>query len=384
MEPQQVRVALLTNIVPPYRVPVYRALADTPGWRLRVFTNAETEFDRSWQVDTSGLDVERVPSLSLVSGERTLHLPWALPPALARFTPDVLISAELGPRTLLAWVYGAVARTPLVTWIETTPQRVAEGGALRRALGPWLLARSGSVVGPGSAARRVARSFGMPDRRILDAPNAHDTETFDKRLAALDRDAVARDLRAGLGTRPRVALVVGRLFDVKGVVPLLEAWDRVPSALRREWTLLFVGSGPLAARVAHARDTHQPGEIVHLPALQPAEVVPFYAASDMLVFPSLGDVWGFAVNEAMASGLPVLCSTRAGCAADLIRPGRNGWLADPLAPDAFAQALGEAMTCGRRRVLGDRARESVARFTPAATAAGVRRAVAHALLRASS
>ena len=85
MEPQQVRVALLTNIVPPYRVPVYRALADTPGWRLRVFTNAETEFDRSWQVDTSGLDVECVPSLSLVRGHRTLHLPWALPPALARW-----------------------------------------------------------------------------------------------------------------------------------------------------------------------------------------------------------------------------------------------------------------------------------------------------------
>lgn len=384
MEPQPVRIALLTNIVPPYRVPVYRALADTPGWRLRVFTNAETEFDRSWQVDTAGLDVERVASLSLVRGHRTLHLPWALPPALARFAPDVLISAELGPRTLLAWAYGAVAGTPLVTWIETTPQRVADGGALRRLLGPWILARSGAVVGPGSAARRVARSFGTPDQRILDAPNAHDTETFEKRLAALDRDAVARDLRAGLGTRPRIALVVGRLFDVKGVVPLLEAWDRVPSALRREWTLLFVGSGPLAARVAHARDTHQPGEIVHVPAIQPEEVVPFYAASDMLVFPSLGDVWGFAVNEAMATGLPVLCSTRAGCAADLIRPGQNGWLADPLAPDAFAATLGEAMTCGRRRFLGDRAAETLARFTPEATAAGLRRAVAHALLRASS
>ena len=76
------RVALLTNILPPYRVPVYRALADTPGWQLRVFTNAETEFDRSWQVDPAGLDVECVPSLSLVRGHRTLHLPWGLPPAL--------------------------------------------------------------------------------------------------------------------------------------------------------------------------------------------------------------------------------------------------------------------------------------------------------------
>jgi len=377
------RVALLTNIVPPYRVPVYRALADTPDWRLRVFTNAATEFDRSWQVDAADLDVECVPSFSLVRGHRTLHIPWALPPALLRFRPQVLISTELGARSLLAFAYGALARVPLVSWIETTPERVADGGALRRWLHPWLLARAAAVLGPGSAARQVARSFGVPDPRIVDAPNAHDSESFEKRLAALDRDAVARDLRAGLGTRSRIALVVGRLFDVKGVRPLLEAWDHVPSSLRRDWTLLFVGSGPLAGEIARARDTHQRAEIVHVPAVQPADVVPFYAAADLLVFPSLGDVWGFAVNEAMACGLPVLCSTRAGCAADLIRPGDNGWLADPRNRAAFAAALGDAMSCGRRRALGAAARESVATFTPAATAAGVRRAVAQALLPAS-
>lgn len=378
------RVALLTNILPPYRVPLYRALADTPGWQLRIFTNARTEFDRSWQVDPTGLDVERVPSLSLVAGHRTLHLPWGLPSALARFAPDVLISAELGARTLLAWLHARRARVPLVTWILTTPLRVAGGGALRQAFGPWLLRRAGAVAGLGSEARRVARSFGVSDEHIFDAPNAHDTETFAKCSAALDREASARDLRAGLGTRPRIALVVGRLFDVKGVRPLLEAWERVPSALRRDWTLLFLGSGPLAPELARARETHRPGEIVHVPALQPAAVVPFYTCADLLVFPSLGDVWGLAVNEAMSCGLPVLCSTRAGCAPDLIRPGENGWLADPLDAEAFAAALAAAMSCGRRRELGERARETVARFTPEAAADGLRRAVAHALRRASA
>jgi glycosyltransferase involved in cell wall biosynthesis len=378
------RVALLTNIVPPYRVPLYRALADTPGWQLRIFTNAHTEFDRSWQVDAAGLDVECVPSLSLVAGHRTLHLPWGLPPALARFDPEVLISVELGARTLLAWLHGSLRRRPLVTWIETTPLRVADGGALRRAVGPWLLARTGAVVGPGREARRVARRFGVRDEHVFDVPNSHDTETFAKLAASLDREACARDLRAGLATRPRIALVVGRLFDVKGVRPLLEAWDRVPSALRRDWTLLFVGSGPLAPELARAREAHRPGEIVHVPALQPAALVPFYAAADLLVFPSLGDVWGLAVNEAMSCGLPVLCSTRAGCAPDLIRPGENGWLADPLDAGAFSRALASAMSCGRRRELGERARETVARFTPEAAADGLRRAVAHALRRASA
>lgn len=377
------RVALLTNILAPYRLPVLHALAHTPGWRLRVFTNAVSEPDRSWRVDAGTLDVERVPSLSYTRGGRTLHLPWGLHEALLRFAPQVLVSAELGPRTLLARLHGALSGAPLVAWIEMTPQRVAADGWLRRATAPALLRGAAAVVGPGAAARRVALGFGVPGERIFDAPNAHDAETFAKRLAGLDRDSLRRDLRAGLATRPRIALVVGRLFEIKGVRPLLEAWDRLPDALRSDWTLLFLGSGPLASELARARRAHRPGEIVHVPAVQPAEVVPFYAAADLLVFPSLGDVWGLAVNEAMACGLPVLCSARAGCAPDLLRPGENGWLADPLEADAFAATLREALSCGHRQVLGERARQTLEPFTPGATAAGLRRAVAHALRHAS-
>jgi len=100
-----VRVALVTNIVAPYRVPVFRRLAETPGWQLRIFTSAETEFDRSWSVDTGDLDVVVVPGLShVVGGRRTVHLPLGLPLALRRFRPDAVVSAELGARSWLAWL----------------------------------------------------------------------------------------------------------------------------------------------------------------------------------------------------------------------------------------------------------------------------------------
>ncbi len=97
------RVALLTNILPPYRVPVFRALAATPGWQLRVLLNARSEFDRSWEVevDPGGLDLEIVKGVSFVRGGRTLHVPFGLFGALRRFGPDVVVSGDLGLRTLL-------------------------------------------------------------------------------------------------------------------------------------------------------------------------------------------------------------------------------------------------------------------------------------------
>jgi glycosyltransferase involved in cell wall biosynthesis len=138
---------------------------------------------------------------------------------------------------------------------------------------------------------------------------------------------------------------------------------------------LFVGDGPLAPRVAAARAAHAAGEIVRVPAREPRELAGIYAASDLLVFPSLGDVWGFAVNEAMACGLPVVCSSRAGCAADLVAPGETGWLADPANPGAFAECLAQAMTCGERERIAACARLRIAAFTPEAMAAGFRAAI---------
>jgi glycosyltransferase involved in cell wall biosynthesis len=372
------RLALLTNIVPPYRVPVFRALADTPGWTLRVLTNAEREFDRDWEVDTAGLDVELVRSLARVSGGGTRFVPLGLAGALRRFAPDVVLSTELGARTSLALCWCALHRVPLVVWSYTTQVRAAEAGWLRERLARFLLARADAVVGMGREARRVLRARGVPDALIVDAPNAHDRSGFEKRLAGLDREAVARGLRAGLGARAKIALVAGRLFPVKGVLPLLEAWARVPAATRADWTLLFVGSGPLAGAVARARERHAPGEIVQVPSLQPDALVDLYAGADLLVFPSLGDVWGLAVNEAMHCGLPVVCSSRAGCAADLVVPGENGWLADPADPAAFAAVLSAALASDRLVAMGARARAAVARYTPEALAACLRRAVERA------
>jgi len=371
------RVALLTNILSPYRMPAFRALAQTPDWTLRIFVNAEREFDRHWEVDAQGLDVERLPGRSRVRKGRTLHFPspLGLLRALRRFRPDAVISAELGARTLLAWLFCLLFRVPLTIWAVPTRDLLAQGGLLRRLLGPFLLARARSVVVPGAEGRRAFQAWGVPEERLFLAPQCHDVETYAKALARLDADSARLEIHAALGCRPRVALVVGRLLQWKGVKELLDAWDRLPPPMRRDWTLLFVGEGPEANRVDVAIATHAAGEIVHVPRAEAQELVELYTVADLMVFPTLGEPWGIVVNEAMACGLPVLCSSRAGCAEELVLPGETGWLADPHDEAALRDALLEALTCGHRIRMGERARRHVAGFTGEAMAAGFRDAI---------
>lgn len=371
------RVAFLTNFVSPYRRPLLERLSGTPGWDLRVFVNARSEFDRAWEVDTSGLSLVESRSLSLkrrawTKGAApyqqvlTLHLPLDLHRGLDAFRPDVILSHELGPRSVVAAAYARLRGVPLVLW--SYQSRVsAQQGPLRGALRRGLLRQAACAVGMGSEARDVLAGWGVPQGRIFDAPNATDHETLSARLAdprAAERQAAIRGRWPG----KKLALVVGRLVALKGTERLLESWGRLPAALRREWQLVFLGSGPQAAAVDADPQAARVDEV------SPGEVADWLAACDLHVFPSLGDVWGLVVNEALHCGAPTLCSSRAACAADLIGEGRTGLVYDPAAPDAHTR-LAAALAHPDLRGLAARGREHVAAFGQERMAEGFRRAL---------
>ncbi len=114
---RQLRVALLTNFIPPYRLPVFRELARRVG-SLRIFLSTTMEGDRLWQPDFGGLDVRVQRTYTRRSGgpqeapqeTKDTHFPLDTIAVLTRFRPDVVISGELGFRTLSAALYCAMHR----------------------------------------------------------------------------------------------------------------------------------------------------------------------------------------------------------------------------------------------------------------------------------
>jgi glycosyltransferase involved in cell wall biosynthesis len=66
-----------------------------------------------------------------------------------------------------------------------------------------------------------------------------------------------------------------------------------------------------------------------------------YRSADLVVFPTLEDVWGFVANEAILSGIPVLCSKYAGCAPELFTPEH---IFSPEDSKEFSERLGAAIS----------------------------------------
>jgi glycosyltransferase involved in cell wall biosynthesis len=379
----RLRVALLTNEIPPYCVPYYRELGATPEWDFQVFTCVEREADRQWAVEEKlPFATRRCFSLSYMrrlrrAGRngfddiRQIHLPLGLFWELMRFKPDVILSGELGARTLIAAVYARLFGRRLIVSFEGTPH--TESDITRGQL--WLrrLVRRAphAFTVNGSQGRQYLESLGIPASAIFEVGQSIDTESFAKPPSARSRNA----LRSEWGVERQCYLFCGRLIPLKGLDQLLDGWEEFSRQSGVKATLVLAGDGSerdrLQERVARANLANV-RFLGNVPRERLAEV---YQAADVFVLPTLVDCWALVVNEAMASGLPVINSKYTG-STELIVEGETGWVVDPRdRTDMVAKLQAAWEARDRRQTMGDAARNVVAAMSIPAVAQRVRRAV---------
>ncbi|MFZ2197715.1 MAG: glycosyltransferase family 4 protein, partial [Thermodesulfovibrionales bacterium] len=96
-----------------------------------------------------------------------------------------------------------------------------------------------------------------------------------------------------------------------------------------EWGLLIVGTGPQERELMDVAPSHISESICFYGWAAYDDIPSLYRGASCFILPSLSETWGLVVNEAMATGLPVLLSRKCGCLPDLCRTGENGFDFDP-------------------------------------------------------
>jgi glycosyltransferase involved in cell wall biosynthesis len=351
-----VKLALLTEIPAPFRIPLFNALAERPDVDLRVLFLARRDPRRAHyrlHSDEWRFDARVLPGRELRPGGRWTVLSRGVVRELRRFRPDaVAVGGWNQPAFWQALAYARARRIPFLVWIESTARDArSESRPLELAKRLLVRAASGAFV-PGRASEEYARSLGVPRARIAIAPNAVDRTLFGERVAALRRPHDGCTF-----------LFVGRLDPEKGLDVLLEAFARLD-----EGELALVGSGSVAAELARTA----PERVTFTGPLDRDSVVEWYARADVFVLPSRSEQWGMVLNEAAAAGLAIVATTAAGAAGELVEDGVNGFLVAPDDVEGLALALSRlAADRAFRERAGGRSRELVAPLTPEAWAEGV-------------
>jgi len=356
------RLALLTNYIAPYRLPLLEALRERVG-ALRVLVSTSAERGRAAAPSFNGLDVVVQRGVSVRRTWRTsrfaepldLHVPLDTIPRLRQFRPDVIVSGEMGARTVQAMLFGRASRVPVYIWATLVEHLELERDAARQSLRRWLLARASGVIVNGGSGASYIRRFDVPDTRIAVIPQTTALEPF-QRIPLARSAAVARRI-----------LVVGRLSTGKGLDLLLSALAVVARRQpQRTIDMCVIGDGPERTRLQSM--PLPPNVRVVWPGHVDYDALPgYYARAGLLAFPTLGDEWGMVVNEALAAGLPVLGSRYSQAVVELVRDGANGWLVSPDSVQDVASALERALDTPDDVLEGMRAaaRASVEELTPA-------------------
>ncbi len=208
-------------------------------------------------------------------------------------------------------------------------------------------------------ARKLFIRGGLPEDRVMVKPNS----------------VADPGPRANPPSASRSVLYVGRLSEDKGVLQLLDAWQR---ASVEGLELVVVGDGPLRQQI-EGRATAGVRVVGRLASPQVAELM---LAARALVFPSLWyEGQPMVVLEALAAGLPVLASNHGGTEATLRGMGPE-WLVE--AGDRAAWQLGLARLSDRSALdeASRRARTMYEEaFTPERSLAGLETAYRRAVAR---
>ena len=251
----------------------------------------------------------------------------------------------------------------------------------RRRIAPieWVKKRlvrlSGAALVAGQSHIHYLGMLGFPLERVFTGYDVVDNDHFAQGADRVRRDS---ESRSRLQLPERFFLTSCRFVPQKNVLRLLAGYARYRQAVTDAWDLVLLGDGPLMGQIRSGLNQLGLEGSVHLRGFKQYEELPaYYALAGAFVLASVREPWGLVVNEAMASGIPVLVSARCGCARDLVHNGKNGWTFDPFDVEGLAALMARVsqLTPEQRLAMGCASQEIIAHWKPETFAEGLWRAV---------
>jgi glycosyltransferase involved in cell wall biosynthesis len=261
----------------------------------------------------------------------------------------------------------------------------------------WKEAIKRRIVGLYSAALVGGRrhveylvELGMPVDRIFSGYDVVDNEYFRQKAQEV-RDQKS-DVRKQYRLPENYFLASARFIEKKNLPRLISAYGEYRRRLevrdqksdvseeKTPWDLVLLGDGPLKTDLCRLISDLRLHDHVHLPGFKPYQELPvYYASANVFVHASAVEQWGLVVNEAIASGLPVIVSERCGCTPELVN--ENGFTFEPNNEHELAARLLEmaSLSDQERKHLGDNSYRIAANFAPERFGEGLERAASVAM-----
>jgi glycosyltransferase involved in cell wall biosynthesis len=368
IRPAGLRVAVVTDGLSHFEAPLFRLLACQESCTLKVFMLRHPDqnrvFDQEYRTSVwwgedflSGLESEHCPQ------------PEGMWSAVRAWQPDVVLQYGYGWTGALRMLWHArQARLPVVFRGTITPDLDPRSGwkgrFTRIARNPILRTFDAWHYG-GNYSLRVLRSAGIPESKCYRVPYSVNCGVFVSESDRLVGEGLVTSERERLNLPQDsfVILFIGQLSWFKGPDLAVEIFKDFHARHRNSY-MIVVGNGAEFESTQALAARYRLCDAIRFVGFQPSRMtVPFYTASDVVLFPSRYETWARSVNEAMLCKRPCLVNRMMPVADDLVVDGENGKVLSRPDPGSYVTALLELTDPTIRQRLGESARRRALEFS---------------------
>lgn len=340
--------------------------------------------------------------------------------ALESARPEIIFVNGWGFKgALIAIKWAKIHGSRIVVMSET---RRVDG--VRSSIGEWVKRRivrmcDAGLCG-GESHRKYLNELGLPHHRVALGYNAVDNPFFSKNRNKKEFSVFSFQFSEcntqSANTTTPYFLASNRFVERKNLRVLIRAYAQYSKSCQAEkevWPLVLLGDGELRGDLeglcgelgikvfsfqgsvfspeeegelklnSYKLKTPPAGGLVVFAGFRQIEELPFfYGGAGAFIHPALSEPWGLVINEAMASGLPILSSKNVGAAEELVRDGINGFSFDPKDTGELAGMLLKLaeMRQEEREAMGEASRRMIANWGPERFAEGAQQAAQAAML----
>jgi glycosyltransferase involved in cell wall biosynthesis len=331
------KLAIISSHPIQYNAPFFKQLAQNDVFTIKVFytwgqsesgniNDPDFNINRKWDIDLmNGYDYCFVENKAANPGSH--HFSGINNPGLNKkiisFNPDVLLVFGWSFKSHLAAIRYFKGKLPIIFRGDSTLIDAKKGmgsivkSFIRRQFLSWVYRHIDYALFVGTSNYDYYLKMGLKKQQLLYGPHAIDNQRFNTISEEQQIGLVRWKSDLGIEKDDFVFLFVGKFDHKKNPLLLIEAFAQLkhPSA-----KLVFIGDGILLSSIQAAADVDPRIKCL---GFQNQSIMPLlYRLGNVLVLPSSGpnETWGLAMNEAMASGLPIIASDKCGGAIDLVTP----------------------------------------------------------------
>lgn len=310
------KVLFMANIPSPYRVDFFNELGKYCDLTVTFEGRTATDRDEKWRAaESKNFKAQFMKGIRTKSDQ---FLCLEIIKVIKSGFDRIIVGGYSTPTAMLAIEYMRLHKIPF--WIEADGGLISQDSPLKYRIKHHFISAASGWFSSGKTTSEYFIHYGAKKEKIYQYPfsSLRENEIFSKVISLEEKKKLREELKM---KEEKIVVSVGQFIPRKGFDILLKAWKNCA----KEAGLYVIGAEVTEEYVQLQKELKLKN--VHFIGFKnKEELKKYYQAADIFVLVTREDIWGLVINEAMASGLPVVTTERCVAGLELIKNGVNGYI----------------------------------------------------------